>query len=194
MLNSKQLRPYITGPLHDDNIQQVGIDLNLIKVERLNTVNVSADGDIVKFEPWQQSGFIPYEGKTILCDRSEVPLETITYPGNQEVPVKQTQVWRLSPGVYDITFAQGVKIPSNLVMFIRQRSSLLRNGSLLHSSVFDPGFETKNMGTILHVRENIIIEYNARVAQIYAHQCDEVDQDSLYNGQWQGDKQRSEQA
>lgn len=192
MLNSKQLRPCITGPLSPENIQQVGIDLNLVRVERLNTVNVSADeSGSVKFEPWQQAGFIPFEGKTILCDRSEVPLETITVPGNQEIPVKTAQVWRLSPGVYDVSFAQGVKLPPTLTMFIRQRSSLLRNGALLHSSVFDPGFETNQIGTILHVRENIIIEYNARIAQIYAHSNTAVDKDSLYNGQWQGDKQRN---
>ncbi len=96
----------------------------------------------------------------------------------------------LYEGAYDITFWEGCKIPANLVGFIRQRSSLLRNGAVMHSSVFDPGFETDNMGCILIVNCTIFIECDARVAQMYFHHCDEVAQENLYNGQWQNDKQR----
>lgn len=164
MFNSHELRQYITGPLSADNIQQCGIDLNLIRVEQ-----VSSEREI---------GIIPYEGKTTLADRSLVFLNEAGF-------------WRLEPGVYDVTFAQGCKIPDNIVMLIRQRSSLLRNGSLLHSSVFDPGFQTDNIGTILHVRTPILIQENARIAQIYGHWCTPVPKENLYNGQWQGDAQRA---
>ena len=98
--------------------------------------------------------------------------------------------WLLHPGAYDITFWEGCDIPSNYVGLIRQRSSMLRNGTVLHSSVFDPGFSTEFMGTVMVVNETIFIEEDARVAQIYFHICEEVDEDNLYNGQWQGDKQR----
>jgi deoxycytidine triphosphate deaminase len=95
--------------------------------------------------------------------------------------------WLLHEGTYDITFNEGCKIPSNRVAFIKQRSSMWRNGTLINSPVFDPGFETDNMGTIMLVTETIFIEENARVAQIYFHECDSAE---LYNGQWQNDKQR----
>ena len=95
--------------------------------------------------------------------------------------------WLLYDGVYDITFNEGCKIPENRVAFIKQRSSLYRNGAIINSPVFDPGFETANMGTILYVHETIFIEENARVAQIYFHECNGAE---LYNGQWQNDKQR----
>ena len=36
--------------------------------------------------------------------------------------------WLLYAGVYDITFNEGCKIPNNRVAFIKQRSSLYRNG------------------------------------------------------------------
>jgi deoxycytidine triphosphate deaminase len=101
--------------------------------------------------------------------------------------------WLLHEGVYDITFNEGCKIPSNYVGLIRQRSSMLRNGTVLHSSVFDPGFETEFMGTVMVVNETIFIEENARVAQIYFHECTPVSDDALYNGQWMGDKQRTQQ-
>jgi deoxycytidine triphosphate deaminase len=73
---------------------------------------------------------------------------------------------------------------------IRQRSSLLRNGAIIASSIFDPGFETDNMGTIMIVTATIFIEKDARVGQMYFHECDEVSEDKLYNGQFQNDKQR----
>jgi deoxycytidine triphosphate deaminase len=47
------------------------------------------------------------------------------------------------------------------------------------------------MGTIMYVHETIFIEENARVAQIYFHECTPVPEDQLYRGQWQGDKQRT---
>jgi len=99
-----------------------------------------------------------------------------------------TNGWLLYPGTYDITFNEGCKLPDNRVAFIKQRSSLYRNGAVINSPVFDPGFETEFMGTIMYVHETIFIEENARVAQIYFHECQPAEK---YDGQWQGDKQRT---
>ena len=96
----------------------------------------------------------------------------------------------MDEGVYDITFNEGCKLPNNRVAFIKQRSSLYRNGTIINSPVFDPGFETEFMGTLMYVHETIFIEENARVAQIYFHECEAAE---LYDGQWQGDKQRTQQ-
>jgi len=98
--------------------------------------------------------------------------------------------WLLYKGTYDITFNEGCKLPENRVAFIKQRSSLYRNGTTINSPVFDPGFETEFMGTLMYVHETIFIEENARVAQIYFHECEPAE---LYAGQWQGDKQRNQQ-
>jgi deoxycytidine triphosphate deaminase len=96
--------------------------------------------------------------------------------------------WLLYEGVYDITFNEGCKIPDNRVAFIKQRSSLYRNGAIINSPVFDPGFETEFMGTLMYVNCPIFIEENARVAQIYFHECSPAEK---YDGQWQNDKQRA---
>lgn len=117
--------------------------------------------------------------------------ELTTYTPVETINLDGVAGWLLYPGVYDITFWEGCKIPSNYVGLIRQRSSMLRNGTVLHSSVFDPGFETDFMGTVMVVNETIFIEDSARVAQIYFHICEEVDKENLYNGQWQQDKQRN---
>jgi deoxycytidine triphosphate deaminase len=118
--------------------------------------------------------------KTIL--NNYTPVETKTIDG--------VEGWLLYPGAYDITFHEGCKIAANRVGMIRQRSSLLRNGAIIASSIFDPGFETDNMGTIMIVTATIFIEQDARVGQMYFHECDGVAEENLYNGQWQNDKQR----
>ena len=70
---------------------------------------------------------------------------------------------------------------------VRQRSSLLRNGAIIASSIFDPGFKTDNIGTVMIVTKDIFIEKDARIAQMYFHENSEGE---LYDGQFQNDKQR----
>lgn len=152
----------VTNPGKDCE-QQVGVDLELIKIEKVVS-----------------DGFIPKEGKTILAERRPV----------KAVEVDGKQVWQLQPGVYDITVAQGCKIPANKCLRIVQRSSGLRNGVILSSSMFDPGFETSNIGTIMHVQIPITIEVGARIGQAYVDDCYEVEEGNLYNGQFQRDQQR----
>jgi deoxycytidine triphosphate deaminase len=141
---------------------QIGYDLSLKAVNKIGNV-----GKVLK-------------DKTELA--SYEPIEKVQLDGHRG--------WLLHPGAYDITFWEGCDIPSNYVGLIRQRSSMLRNGTVLHSSVFDPGFSTEFMGTVMVVNETIFVEEDARVAQIYFHECTPVGEENLYNGQWQGDKQR----
>ena len=61
---------------------------------------------------------------------------------------------------------------------------------MIVSSLFDAGFETQNMGTVMHVRIPIQIEVGARVCQAYCSTSNEVK--NLYEGQWQGDVQRTD--
>jgi deoxycytidine triphosphate deaminase len=111
-------------------------------------------------------------------------------------PLQPTQLdgyngWILYQGVYDITFHEGCKIPADRTAFIKQRSSLYRNGAIINSPLFDPNFETQHIGTLMYVHETVFIEQDARVAQIYFHECTTVPEDQLYNGQFQFDSQRS---
>lgn len=159
MLNGKEMieKGMITGVIPSENVQQHGVDLNLIKVEEL--IN---------------KGSIPKTGKTQLPTYKEVQLTN--------------GFWELKSGIYNITFEQGCKIPNNQMLLIRQRSSLLRCGGSLHSSVFDSGFFTENIGTLMVIHHPLTVEYGARICQIYNHECTPVDE--LYNGQFQADKQR----
>ena len=172
MLNSKQI--IAEGLLKLDETKgkeaQIGYDLSLKSVQKIGNrigSNMFKEGQIGK----------------VLKDKTELttytPIDTI----NLDVVIG----WLLYPGTYDVTFWEGCKIPNNRVAFIKQRSSLWRNGTLINSPVFDPGFQTDNMGTIMLVTETIFIERDARVAQIYFHECEPAEE---YNGQWQNDNQR----
>lgn len=159
----------ITGVIHDENIQQHGVDLNLLSVYKLSS-----------FTP---GGFIPVEGKTFLADRAILMPQSKT-----TIDDKIKMIWELSAGAYEVKFQQGCKVPSDQRLRIIQRSSILRNGGLLHSSVFDAGFWTDAIGTVMFFFVPIRIEVGARVAQIVSETSNIVT--NLYEGQWQGDKQR----
>jgi deoxycytidine triphosphate deaminase len=148
---------------------QVGYDLSAKSINAIGESN-----------PSKPSIGMVLKDKTILNNYTPSPLTKID----------GVEGWLLYPGAYDITFHEGCKIAANRVGMIRQRSSLLRNGAIIASSIFDPGFETDNMGTIMIVTATIFIEKDARVGQMYFHECDEVSEDKLYNGQFQNDKQR----
>jgi deoxycytidine triphosphate deaminase len=175
MLNAKQIVD--EGLLLLENTQgkpaQVGYDLSLKAVQKVGNkisggvYNLSRGGKIGK----------------VLKDKTELT----TYTAINTIMLDGVEGWLLHDGVYDITFNEGCKIPDNRVAFIKQRSSLYRNGAIINSPVFDPGFETEFMGTLVYVYETIFIEKDARVAQIYFHECEPAEK---YNGQWQNDKQR----
>jgi deoxycytidine triphosphate deaminase len=173
MLNAKQIVD--EGLLLLEHAQgkpaQVGYDITL---KAVNKIGNRIGGNMFK------------EGRIgkILKDKTELT----TYTPENTIMLDGVEGWLLHEGVYDITFNEGCKIPENRVAFIKQRSSLYRNGAIINSPVFDPGFETEFMGTLLYIFEPLFIEKDARVAQIYFHECNGAE---LYNGQWQNDKQRN---
>ena len=150
---------------------QIGYDLSLREVNQIGN----------------QRDLKGYKIGKVLKDKTNLT----NYTPIDIIKLDETTGWLLHEGTYDITFNEGCNIPANYVGLIRQRSSLLRNGTVLHSSVFDPGFETEFMGTVMVVNEPIFIEEGARVAQIYFHECEEVNNSNLYSGQFQGDTQRN---
>jgi deoxycytidine triphosphate deaminase len=164
--------------LNADQIVQQG----LLKLEQSKGKKAQVGYDL-SLQSVNKIGHVGY----VLRDKTKLA----AYEPIEKIQLDGYTGWLLHPGAYDITFWEGCDIPSNYVGLIRQRSSMLRNGTVLHSSVFDPGFSTEFMGTVMVVNETIFIEENARVAQIYFHTCEEVAQENLYNGQWQGDKQRN---
>lgn len=133
-----------------------------------------------------------------ICTAGSVVFQDSTYIdplGFEEVKTTQVdhkECWVLKPGTYAITFNEGCKIPANAAAFIIHRSSLYRTGTSIVSPVWDPGFETKQMGTVMTVNVELTVEKNARVAQMIVHEIKENAE--LYNGQFQGGTQSWEKA
>ena len=67
---------------------------------------------------------------------------------------------------------------------ITHRSSLYRTGTEIESPWWDPGFHCEVMNTTMIVNNSIIIEKDARIAQIAFWRVEEVGEQ--YDGQWQG--------
>ena len=161
MLNAKEIEE--EGLLVLDNAKgkfaQVGYDLSVKSISKL-----------------QGSGMV-LKDKTIVNELEVVPIHD------------EENGWWLEPGTYDVTCNEGCNIAPDTTGMVRQRSSLLRNGTIIASSIFDPGFHTNNIGTVMIVNERIFIEKDARIAQMYFHENNEGD---LYDGQFQNDKQRKQ--
>jgi deoxycytidine triphosphate deaminase len=159
MLTAKQiLEQGIVIPSEYSQPAQVGIDLSLTSVHQCTV------------------GSVVYKEKTHIDSTGFLEVATTVVDGKE--------FWLLEPGTYAITFNEGCKIPANAAAFIIHRSSLYRTGTSIVSPVWDPGFETEKMGTVMIVNVRLVVEKNARVAQMIVHETKE--EAELYDGQWQG--------
>ena len=152
----------------EEGIQQQGVDVRIDKVF-----------EVINFG----NGTVPAKGKTTTPPTTEMRCYD-AYEGSDGY-------FYLPPGYYEVTFVEGCKIPDNCAMYFKSRSSLVRCGADIRSGQFDGGFETDRMGAFLKVELPIKIEKGARVAQAIIHETYTVEKEYLYDGQWQGDKQRN---
>lgn len=155
--------------------------LNANEVEQyLNTRDLGAKAQVGY--DLTLKGVKTVHGGTILSDK------TIVEDYKEVMPqLSSTGKWifKLDPGTYSLTFEQGIKLPTNVTAFIRHRSSVLRCGGVITSGVFDPGFETEEIGAVMMATEGIVIEKGARVAQVIMFENHEAE---AYNGQWMREK------
>lgn len=166
-LTGKQIseQGIITGH-SDEAVQQQGVDLRVKQIsEVLHTY-----------------GVVPKEGKTVPAVFE--PVHVIRTLHKDDAPF-----YRLQPGYYEVEFMEGCNIPSNCALQLKSRSSLVRCGADVRSGQFDAGFKTDSMGCFLKVEIPIIIDVGARIAQALVYETADVE--NLYDGQWQGDKQRT---
>lgn len=171
-------------------IQQQGMDVRLMKVRRFGN-HGSYDIDGPKWSKnlqLNEIGFIPARGKTKLPKSEEIEVWELG-----EFDGRMVKGWILEPGYYEVIFDEGCRMPNDRVMVLISRSSAVRCGAFIECGQFDAGFETDHMGCFLHVDERIAIEEHARIAQLRFTTTDKVESGSMYNGQWQNDKQRQEQ-
>lgn len=184
MLNSDEIIEYIKDPLCLAIKQQVGVDLTIESISRIKGDNRREFNGL----------FSEHTGNVILKEKTHISDWNITY---EKLPIKEKKIktggiqqtisgWYLEIGTYSLTFNQGCKLPNHVSAEIVQRSSLNRLGCFIKSGIFDPGFETENIGTVLYVSVPILIEYRARLAQIKMDFCKPTN--NPYCGQYQKEK------
>ena len=153
---------------------QVGVDLTVSRISRVSVDPAkSFAGRIYNDESASLTGV-----KADFATYSNMTPKKVIHAG------ADVEMFDLMPGCYSIEFDQGLKaLKNNDTAFIIQRSTLLRNGTRIVSSVYDPGFETPAIGAFIFVSVPIQIEKHARVAQIVVHENEEAE---LYAGTYQG--------
>lgn len=156
----------------EEGVQQQGVDVRIAKIFRLR--------DDIE----HTSGYVPESGKTVICG----PWREVK-PSVKPLVENPKPSFYLTPGYYEVELMEQCVIPNNAALHYMTRSSLVRNGATVYSGQFDGGFETDAMGCFLEVRHPIVIEVGARIAQAIVTETYEVE--NTYNGQWQGDKQRT---
>lgn len=143
---------------------QVGIDLSVCKITQI-----------------QGNSFIGVARNSI---PQYIEVETDTYLNVEET---EFEGWNLAAGVYSLTFNEGIALDTNHCGKISNRSSIQRSCGLIESGQFDPGFSCDNIGATLFVFAPIMIEKDARLAQIVISENNPAE---AYNGQYQGDKDK----
>ncbi|WP_342590120.1 deoxyuridine 5'-triphosphate nucleotidohydrolase [Halarchaeum nitratireducens] len=143
------------GDVADEQVQPNGVDLTLARVERQ-----------------REPGRITTEGKTI-GERTRVA--TVERDGRD--------CYALDPGYYVAGYAETVRVPEGHVGYVYPRSSLMRNSCMLHTAVWDAGYEGKGEG-LLEVGHPIEIEKGARFAQFVLA---DANHEGEYDGSYQGE-------
>mgnify|MGYP000427533454 CR=1 FL=1 len=155
-------------PIADEQVQPNGVDL-------------TAESVLRQVSP----GRIGRDGKSI-GEREPVPAGadaaedgTVEATGSGDAAT-----WRLSPGAYVLQYAETVRIPEGHVGFIYPRSSLMRNAAMLHTAVWDAGYEGRGEG-LLEVHHDLELERGARVGQLVLARGDH---ETTYDGSYQGER------
>ena len=143
-------------PVEPEQVQPNGVDLTVVAIE----------------EPID-AGRIGIDGKAI-GDRQPVTPTEVT---------DETEIYYLPPGGYIVRYGETVSIPGGHVGFVYPRSSLLRNGCMLHTAVWDAGYSGQGAG-LLTVHHDVELERGARIGQLVlatgAHE-------DTYDGDYQGE-------
>ncbi|MFW6449388.1 MAG: deoxyuridine 5'-triphosphate nucleotidohydrolase [Halobacteriota archaeon] len=129
-------------------------------------------------------------GVDITVDRVERPLggghiardgKTI---GEREAIQPTNGCFELEPGTYVVGYGERLRVPNEHVGYLLPRSSLLRNGTTVHTAVWDTGYEGRGEG-MLAVGAPIAIDVGARIAQFVLAAADHA---GVYDGAYQGER------
>jgi len=92
----------------------------------------------------------------------------------------------LNPGAYLVTFNETVSVPIDKVGIAMPRSTMLRCGATMETSIWDPGYVGKSQSMlVVYNRQGIRLCENARIMQIMFMDVGQVAEaySGIYNGE-----------
>ena len=156
------------SPVTDAQVQPNGVDLTLDAVyEQTGPGRIGRDGKTV--------------GERRCLDPSSASADAESGP---DARADDADAYRLNPGGYVAEYAETVRVPEGHVGFVYPRSSLMRNSCMLHTAVWDAGYEGRGEG-LLEVHYPVELETGCRIAQFVLA---EADHDDTYDGSYQGER------
>ncbi|MEM4780103.1 MAG: deoxyuridine 5'-triphosphate nucleotidohydrolase [Halalkalicoccus sp.] len=100
-----------------------------------------------------------------------------------ELDRKVPETFYLESGGYIARYEEVIEIPEGHVGFVYPRSSLMRNGCMLDTAVWDAGYEGRGEG-LLEAHYDVELERGARIAQLVLAKADH---EGTYDGSYQGE-------
>ncbi len=132
------------------------------------------DLTVSKIESYRNHGVIDFDNSK----RSLPPMRNVN---------KFSDYWHLEPGSYLVTFNETVDVPADCMGLARPRSSLLRMGATMETSVWDPGYKGKSQCMlVVHNQQGLNVYQNAKLIQIIFMKLDKT-VESLYSGAYQNE-------
>jgi dUTP pyrophosphatase len=95
--------------------------------------------------------------------------------------------YNLGKGCYVVIYNETVKMPLNIVAIARTRSTLLRNGAVVETAVWDPGYQGRSSSLlVVHNPMGLRLKQDARIAQLIFYIIEEVEKG--YDGVYQKER------
>lgn len=97
--------------------------------------------------------------------------------------------YHLEKGVYKMVYNEVVKMPLDVAAIARTRSTLLRNGAMIGTAVWDPGYEGRSSSMLtVYNPYGLKLKKDARIAQLIFFQTGEVGKG--YSGVYQKERMK----
>lgn len=127
---------------------------------------------------------------TLSRDRMILSEEVKSAPNKTEVNRNDDDWFLLPAGFYELQFYGSVQISSNEVGWVIPRSTLIRNGMIMQSGLFDSGYEGPIGCGMLVSTSSFKVKRGTRLAQFVLAQAEAI---HLYDGQYSAGKQAAQQ-
>jgi len=161
--------PFETGQTSITNLDEKCIQPNAVDLRV---------GQIFKIDSKDGVFAIGENGKTH-CAETEVLPQMVELDFNDG---KKTEAYVLDRGYYRVVLDHKITVGENEAGWTIPRSSLIRNGVIVHSALYDSGYEGSMVCGMSVNCNKAIIEKHSRIAQYI---CVDAESVFMYNGSYQ---------